>query len=236
MLGFLNNRQFISEEMDNFSLHGEALENTLNGLSNINRYLGNGKVMLNAIKPYIYTSNGIIRIVDLGCGGGDLLFALAKLAHNKGKEVQLIGIDGNPNIVSYLNEKNRQYPNLNFLQADILREDFKLPVCDILISTHFMYHFTDEDLIAFLAKHKSSIRDKVIISELERSKLSYVLFNLMARTLRFPRMILSDGLKAISRSFHKAELMNIIHKAGYTNFTISWKWAFRYLIEINLRE
>jgi L-rhamnose mutarotase len=43
----------------------------------------------------------------------------------------------------------------------------------------------------------------------------------------------NDGPISVLRSFKKKEWIAILQKAGITNYTIHWKWAFRYLIIVD---
>jgi len=233
-LDFLKSRRFVEEDMDNFSLQGKELESTISGLSTINKYLGNTNVILNALKPLIQFSNKPLRIVDLGCGGANILRAIANYSAEIGKEVHLTGIDGNPNIIELAKVNTQVSPTFNFIASDILHPNFVLPECDILISTHFMYHFTDQELISFLSKHADKIHYKIILSELQRSVISYRGFQMLGFILGFSKMILSDGLKAISRSFRSKELVEILNEARVGKYVIHWKWAFRYLVEVQI--
>jgi len=205
-LDFLKSRSFVKEDMDDFALEGEELISTISGLSTINKFLGNSDAILGVLKPIIQHSDSSLTIIDLGCGGADILLEIAAYADKLNKEIYLTGIDGNPNIINLAKENNKAYPNLQFLDADIIDPNFSLPKCDILISTHFMYHFTDQQLITFLSKHSKNIQSKIIFSELQRSVFSYLGFQILSFLLRFPKMIHSDGLKAICRSFRKREL------------------------------
>lgn len=233
-LDFLRERRFVQEEMDNFDLSGSELEATLLGLSTINKYLGNTKTVVKALQPIILASTEPLRIIDLGCGGADLLNDLASFALSKNKEVKFIGIDGNANIINYAKEKSKEKKSISFLVADILSDEFILPKCDVLISSHFMYHFPDLEFIQFLNKSRSNISQKIIISELQRSVLSYVGFWILASIFRFPSMIKNDGLKAISRSFRWSELQGIFNKSRVGSVEIRWKWAFRYLCVVSI--
>ena len=98
-----------------------------------------------------------------------------------------------------------------------------------------MYHFTDEQLILFLQKSKSNIRRKIIFSELERSKMAYILFKILSPLMPFSEMVKQDGLRALRRSFTKPELEEILQKSSIGTYNIQWKWAFRYLTEIELQ-
>ena len=192
----LSNRSHIQENLDNLELKGEALTKALDGLSRINRLFGNTKDTLKAVKQQ-FKNHEIKTIVDLGCGGGDNLMSIAKWCQKKDKKVRLIGIDGNQNTLDYSRAKSQF--EIEFQQADILDPNFEIPECDLLISSHFIYHFKDDELIQFLKKAESKVAVAMIFSELKRDPRAYNLFRDMGAL--FGKEVQSDGLKAINRSF-----------------------------------
>lgn len=231
----LNKRMHTSEALDNLELSGPTLYRALDGLSSINRYLGNTSSTLKQIITELkYLGGEKLVIVDLGCGGGDNLRAIGEWSIKKGLHLDLIGIEGNKNSILYAKEKNTEEVRIEYLHADILDTSFSVPACDILISSHFVYHFSDEALVRFLQKAKQQVRKRIIFSELQRSVVPYVLFNLLAFLLPFDAMVKADGLKAIQRAFTKSELKIILEKAGLKTARVKWKWAFRYLVTIPL--
>lgn len=228
----LNQRSFEKEQMDNLSLKGLKLERTLDGLSVINRLLGNTNGTLNAIKTILKDNNEILTIVDLGCGGGDNLREISNWCTKNNRKIKLIGIDGNSNILDLANSKVGG--SIEYIQADILNKNFVLPECDILISSHFMYHFNDDDLVYFLNNCKSKVRKGIVFSELSRNSFAYILFKYLGFLLPLSPIVKQDGLLAIRRSFRKNELNTIVNKSVFNNYTIRYKWAFRYLLTINV--
>ena len=230
--GWLQTRSLETEEMDNLNLSGEVLHQTLNGLSVINRLLGNTNTTFKAVKTAILNSARPLTIIDLGCGGGDNLRAIANWSYKNNYPVELIGIDGNENILNYARSKNKKGFSIDYLQADILALSYQLPPCDLLISSHFIYHFSDEELVRFLKISKDQISTKIIFSELRRSRMAYLLFKFGNIFLPFSKMIKEDRFKAIRRSFKKEELETIIKKAGFERFKIRRKFAFRWQVEI----
>ncbi len=221
------NRIHTSEELDNLELKGKSLTKTLDGLSKINYWLGNSKYTLEAIKNQI-KSGDIQTIVDLGCGGGDNLIRIAKWLNSQKKQLNLIGIDGNQNSLDYAKEKSNF--DIEFIQADILDPDFELPSCDLLISSHFIYHFKDEELVSFLKSSRSKVKKAMIFSELRRSLVARILFYPLS--IFFNKMVRNDGVKAIRRSFTKTELSELIAKAGFTNYSVKNRLIFRLLAMI----
>jgi len=228
----LKSRSLESEEMDNLDLAGKKLHQTLDGLSIINRFLGNTNSTFKAVKSEILKSEDPLKIIDLGCGGGDNLRAIATWSDQNNQSVELIGIDGNAHILAYARSKNLAANPIQYLQADILDPSFELPNCDLLIRSHFIYHFPDPELIKFLKQSKTRVSKKIIFSELRRSRLAYVLFKLGNLFLPFSKMVKEDGLKAIRRSFAKKELEQILSAANINNYSIKRKWAFRWEVQI----
>ena len=69
------NRSNEIEIMDDFSLKGEILKDTLDKLELTNRLLGGNKVTILGLKKLIKKTpkNNIIKIIDLCCVHGDIL-------------------------------------------------------------------------------------------------------------------------------------------------------------------
>ena len=86
------------ELMDDLSFDGDILYDTLDKIAIINKVLGGNKVVLDGIDFLLQNSDQTdpITIVDLGCGNGAMLRALAIYARKNKRSVRLIGIDANP--------------------------------------------------------------------------------------------------------------------------------------------
>ena len=225
----LNKRSHIVEDLDNFDFHGKELEKTLDGLSKINRWFGNTNQTLKLVQEQI-EKHQIKTIVDLGCGGGDNLRAIAQWCEEQNKDIKLIGIDGNEHVLEYAKSKGSE--KIEYRQADILNKDFKIPACDLLMSSHFIYHFEDEKLIGFLKKVKQKVKKRVIFSELERNIFAFLLFTFIGGV--FGRIVRSDGLKAIKRAFRKKEIETIIQESGFQDYSVQRKFWFRLLVKADV--
>lgn len=230
-----NNRSHQKEQLDNLSLNGKPLHKTLNNLRRINALFGNHKQLSTATLKYCKTNpqSQPFHILDLGCGGGDCIYKIYdKLKYQK-IEAVFTGIDGNKESIGFAKSKYKNNPNIQFICQDILSPEFELPACDILISSHFIYHFENQNLIKLLNKiHQSSI-SYIIISELYRSSFSYHLFNFFCYFLPFTSITKKDGLIAIKRSFTIEEISRIIKTSTLTRYKIQKRFWFRMLITIN---
>ncbi len=165
----------------------------------------------------------------MGCGGGDNLRKISSWINKQKREITFIGIDGNEQSLQYAKSKDR---SINYQKADILNKDFELPFCDVLMSSHFIYHFPDDELVEFLKRATKKVNTAIVFSELQRSSIAYTLFKVFGFLMPFPKMVKQDGLLAIKRSFKRKELEAILKKAGIKDYSLQWKWWFRFILVI----
>jgi 2-polyprenyl-3-methyl-5-hydroxy-6-metoxy-1,4-benzoquinol methylase len=229
----LVNTRYRSEEteiMDDFNIHGTELEQALISIARINQLLGGNRLTINAVDKIISATgkDKKIKILDLGCGNGDMLRALSRLAERKNYSFNMTGIDANAFTVQHAKKLSVDYPEINYICADLLDPDFFPEKCDIILFTLTLHHFTDEQIVALLEKATQCARLAIVINDLERSRLSYMLFCLISKIFRLNRMNAIDGRLSILRGFKRKELKALAHKMNFKNYAIRWKWAFRY--------
>ncbi|MCZ6899586.1 MAG: methyltransferase domain-containing protein, partial [Bacteroidetes bacterium] len=139
------------ETMDDLNCSGEVVDQTLRELELINKWLGGNRVTLNGLDRVINnTDSKNLRIADLGCGSGSTLKMISNWASKKNKQVDLTGIDANPNIVEYARRNCKPYPQIKFQALDVFSSEFKPQIYDIVISTLFTHHFSNEQLVRLL--------------------------------------------------------------------------------------
>ena len=219
-----------TEIMDDFSLHGRELRATLDEIARINQLLGGNKVTLNGIKRIVKkvnTSKPIV-IADIGCGNGDMLRMLANYGLKNNLNFKLIGIDANAFTINYAKTLSNEYSNMEYLCLDIFSEDFSAFQYDIVLCTLTLHHFTTEQLLNIITIFNNNASMGIVINDLQRSKLAYKLFKIISMLFSLSKMSREDGLISILRGFKKKELEEFSKKLNLKNYTINWKWAFRY--------
>ena len=223
----MKTRSASSEKLDNLSLNGEPLHKALKSLEWVNRWFGNHRSTVKAIINVYNKEKKELRIIDLGCGGGDLIVCVAQSLRKIGAKFAITGIDGNNNTLKYAAEKCAGFPEVSFQQADILNPDFKLEHCDVLMTSHFIYHFSEKELSVFINKNLPGIKIAFICSELERSRLAYFLFKLGSFFLPLSKLAKQDGLLAIKRSLTKKEWLSVLKQANISAFSLRKVLLFR---------
>ncbi|MFD0939270.1 methyltransferase domain-containing protein [Pedobacter boryungensis] len=223
-------RSAAPEIMDDFKLEGEILRDALDKIASINRLLGGNKVTLNGVKELIRNkpNQEIIRIIDIGCGNGDMLRALADYGKSNNLNFELIGIDANNFTVDHARNLSVDYENISYECKDIFENLDKKTDCEIMLCTLTLHHFTDEDIIRLIQNFKNSAKLGIVINDLHRSAIAYYLFSVLCFVFRLNDMSREDGLVSILRGFKKADLQRYSKQLNLNFCSINWKWAFRY--------
>jgi 2-polyprenyl-3-methyl-5-hydroxy-6-metoxy-1,4-benzoquinol methylase len=217
------------EIMDDLTSSGEIIDQTLRELEVINKWLGGNAVTLNALaklKRKAKLPEKLI-IADLGCGGGDMLNLVSQWAERNKIAVELIGIDANPNIVEYA-RKHVPLKNVQFKALDIFSEEFRAMKFDVVMATLFFHHFTHDHLTEVFRQLKNQVNIAVIINDIHRHPLAFYSIGLLTRTFSKSSMVIHDAPLSVLRAFSKSELEKIFQDAGFSSYSLKWKWAFRW--------
>lgn len=219
-----------TEIMDDFSLQSEELIGALDQIASINQLLGGNKLTLHGIKQLLkkFDTSKTITIADIGCGNGDMLRMLAKYGKKRNLQFKLIGIDANAFTIDYAKKLSKNYPNIEYVCMDIFSEDFHQLHYDIVLCTLTLHHFTTNQIAAVMEILNRNASIGIVINDLHRSKLAYRLFELISVVFNLNRMSRNDGLISILKGFKKNELEQFSKKLNLKNYSINWKWAFRY--------
>ncbi len=219
-----------TEIMDDFALEGEILRDALDKIAKIKQLLGGNRLTLQGVQSLIkqISIHNEVTVVDIGCGNGDMLRALADYAFNNNLNLKLIGIDANQFTVSHAKELSTQYENISYRCEDIFDDKFKNLKYDIALCTLTLHHFKDAEIVKLISVIYENATIGIVINDLQRSVLAYRLFQVLCFVFRLNKMSKEDGLVSILRGFKKEELENFSKELNFKKYSIQWKWAFRY--------
>ncbi len=220
------------ELMDDLESSGEVIDLTLKELETINKWLGGNFVTIDGISQLIKNKKGKISIVDLGCGGGDMLKLIAKWGRKIKVEFELIGIDANPNIIKFAEQNCKAYPEIRFECQNILTEEFKARSFDIVTCTLFTHHFSNEELKELFHNFKTQSNLGIVINDLHRHRLAYYSIKWLTKLFSKSEMVKNDAAVSVMRSFNKKELQLILKEVGIDRYSLKWMWAFRWQLVI----
>jgi len=219
------------EIMDEFDLKGEEMKKVLTDLKSVNKWLGGNNVTLDGIKellPQSPSNKAITVIMDVGCGDGEMLRACARYAKKNNYYFKLIGLDANSFILEEAKQRSKNFSNIEYHTLDVFSEETMYPEVDIILCTLFLHHFSTEKIIDYLKKIVPETNYGVVVNDLHRSWLAFQLFRLVSKFILKTKTARYDGLVSVARGFKKKELIEISEKIKSKNYSLKWKWAFRY--------
>lgn len=223
-------RSYESELLDAPHIPAELLFQNLRELDFINRILGGHIITMKGIKKLVTEKNKIYHIVDLGCGSGGTMKRIAGWARAKGYKVKLTGVDKNADVINYMNDYCKDYSEISGVVSDyrdFLTTGTKI---DIIHCSLFCHHLKDDELTELFSYLKRYTKTGFIINDLQRNWLAYYGVQLITHLLNGSALSKNDGPISILRAFKLEELNALLQNAQIKNYSINWKWAFRYLI------
>jgi 2-polyprenyl-3-methyl-5-hydroxy-6-metoxy-1,4-benzoquinol methylase len=203
---FLKKREsWLRERMEDPFCPAPLLNNTYRQFSLLNQLLAAWRgIYQDYLKPQLGSSASLL---DLGCGGGDLVLRLAAWAAQDGIKLELCAVDPDARALAFMASRARP-PNIRLLRAssrDLVKAGERF---DIVLSNHLLHHLAAAE-VADLCQDTEQLTERFALhNDICRSDLAYLSFALLG--LVFHRSLISvDGLLSIRRSFTTAELQAI---------------------------
>lgn len=224
-------RSYKKELLDRDDISFKDIKRNMQELDYINRKLGGHDITLDGIVALIQDGgyfNKEFNIVEIGCGGGDNLRAIKEWAERIKLPVKLQGIDINAECISYATEQQRN-TGIDFVCSDYRNAVFyNRP--DIIFSSLFCHHFTNEEIIQMLQWMQDNSEIGFFINDLHRHPLAYYSIKILTALFSRSYLVKNDAPLSVLRGFKQDEWENLFAAAGIHNFKCKSRWAFRWLI------
>lgn len=221
-------RSTAKELLDRNDIPFTDIVTNMQELDFINTYLGGHSITLSGFKKLLSHKEDI-SVCEIGCGGGDNLNAIYQFCKTKNINAIFRGIDINADCIAFAKKKS-PIKKIEYIVSDYRNVDFKGHAPDIIFSSLFCHHFTDEELVEMLQWMKRNATIGFFINDLQRHPIAYNFIKAATKIFSKSYLVKNDAPLSVLRGFKKNEWENIFKKAGITNYSIQWKWAFRYLI------
>jgi 2-polyprenyl-3-methyl-5-hydroxy-6-metoxy-1,4-benzoquinol methylase len=223
----LKNRTYKKELLDEDDIPFDDLKRNLAELDFINTWLGGHNISISGLK-HLIEKDREISICEIGCGGGDNISALNNWCEKNSVLAKFIGVDIKPACIEYANERIKN-SNVSWIIANYKKVRFdKKP--DVIFSSLFCHHFTEEQLVDQLRWMKENSRKGFFINDLERNALAYQLIKWLTKLFSNSYLVKHDAPLSVARGFKKDEWKDLFKRANIPKYIINWKWAFRHLV------
>lgn len=190
-------RSLQPEIMDSEDISAEELVKVYREIQKVNRWLGNTAAILRALQT---SATRPMRILDIGCGHGDLLLQIRDRLSSKSPGIEVWGIDLRPA------PPDSPVP---ILTGNAVTDP--LPTADVAICVLLAHHLSEADLAGVIVNVSRSCQ-RFLILDLVRHPAPLWLFRLFVAPF-LNRINASDGQTSIRRAYTTAEMRKIVQGA-----------------------
>jgi SAM-dependent methyltransferase len=209
-------------------LHHQALEGLRRGnvVSNTARVLWSGLEAAGVL-----ASPQPIRVLDIACGGGDVALGLAQLARRRGIELDAHGCDLSPLAVDHARAAAERAGNATarFFQLNALEDPLPTDY-DAIYSTLFLHHLEEADGLKLLERMGAATRRAVLVDDLVRSRLGFMLVWAGCYLLTTSPVVHTDGPLSVRAALSLDEARALAERAGLQGATFRRHWPERFLM------
>lgn len=224
----LDRRSEAEEWMDAADAGEPEFAAALRDLGRINRMTLASRPVLDFLDRLVAeTGASSLSILDVGCGGGDMLSEIDRWATARGVTVSLTGLDRSPWAARYAAANGVR---ARFITADLFELD-PAERFDVVTCSLFTHHLKDPEVVRFLRWLEARARRGWLISDLHRHWLPWVTLWAGFRLMRFDPMVIHDSTVSVARSFVRADWTRLLAEAG-VQAEIRWVLPFRWTVSV----
>ncbi|NNJ88391.1 MAG: methyltransferase domain-containing protein [Eudoraea sp.] len=217
------------EFMDDLSLDKDQIKAILKDIRLTNKWLGGNNITIRALdRIFKEHPREKYTILDIGCGDGSMLREVADHCNKKNIHTQLIGLDLNEKSINIAREYSHSYGNIEYRIKDVLSLEPEELQCDILLCTLTLHHFSEEQIHTFVKKFALLTNIGIIVNDLDRNKIGFVLFKLLSQVFMKTSIAKHDGLISIKSGFTSKDFRRFSRTVPAMDHKVMWRWAFRY--------
>jgi SAM-dependent methyltransferase len=205
----------------------EEVQDSLKDVQRVNKYLSGYRVLLHHVAGFFERADRPLTLLDAATGSADQPIAVARWARKMGQPVRITAIDINSKMLKFAREEARAYPEIRFVQGDVLNLPFKPDSFDVVINSLALHHFTRDNAVAMLKGFSRLARRGVIINDLHRSRIAHAAIFLLTRILTRNRLTRYDAPVSVMNAFTPDELRAMAVAAGWQQFAVHRHFPYR---------
>ena len=221
-------RSYEKELLDKNDIPFDDIERNMRELDFINTWLGGHGISIMGLRRLL-EGRQRLAICEIGCGGGDNLRVINRYCRRRQVEVRVTGIDYNAHCIRVAGEKWKE-SNAEWIHSDYRNVSFENGKPDIIFSSLFCHHFTDEELVEQLRWMEANAGVGWFINDLQRHPVAWYAIRRLTGWWSRSYLVKNDAPLSVLRGFSRGEWEELLRKAGIAHYSLQWKWAFRWLV------
>ncbi|MBI4557501.1 MAG: methyltransferase domain-containing protein [Candidatus Hydrogenedentes bacterium] len=220
-------RQFAPEWMDAPDLAPNRHEAALRGIQRVNFWSRAHRILWPPIRELAAEIGRPVRVLDLGCGAGDIAVRLWKTAQRVGVPWEIRGCDLSPYAVAHAQRRADQHgANIQFQILDVLHDPLPQNY-DVLCASLFLHHFEWDIACDLLRRMADATQHQLLINDLVRSRSAYLFAVAGCSLLTRSDVVRHDGPQSVRSAFTVEEMTTLATTAGLKDAHITRHWPYR---------
>jgi ubiquinone/menaquinone biosynthesis C-methylase UbiE len=206
----------VVEMMDRPQVVSTDLEIDLENLEKLNRYFGSYALVRFFLRRWLRPGTSFTAI-DLCTGFGDIPRFIVNWCRTNHVAVRITAVDFQPATLALAIERSKTYPEITFLESDVLRF-VPISPADFVFCSLALHHFADGAAIRLLQRLRVMAQGRVLVADLERSDFGIVGIHLLTACVFREPMTRFDARLSIRRAFSFREMRQLASVAGWKQF------------------
>ena len=206
--------------MDDPAADQELLRRSLAYLRRVNRLLGYTRSTLGHLRRFSaqWPANQTMTILDIATGAGDVPRAITQWAQRHRRKVRVVGIDLHAATARSAAAGSGGEAPLRIVRGDALLLPFADGSFDYAVSSLFLHHLDDEQIVQALSEMSRVARRGVVVGDLLRHRRAYAWINLLSAFAN--PMVRHDGRVSVMQALSRQEILAMRDRAGvqYANY------------------
>lgn len=230
-LSDLSERRRQPEVMDQPGLDRSRHEAALKSLARINFWSRSVGILWTPLRQLAKRlGKKSLTVLDLATGSGDIPLGLWAKAKRAGIDLQIVGCDVSDCAIEYARSQNAaQGASVRFERRDVLT-DPPPQQYDAVICSLFMHHLDEAEAVQLLRIMSAVARHLLLVNDLERSVVGFLLVKLATRILTRSPVVRIDGPRSVEGAFSLDEVRRLANEAGLSSATLQRRHPCRFLL------
>ena len=227
-------RQRTAEVMDDPNLDAESHVRALDGLARLNLLSGGAGILWRPLSRLVAENGmGVIRVLDIATGAGDLPVALWRRAKRRGLALDISGCDVSARALEHARARcDRAGAAVNFFKLDALQDSLPSGY-DVLMCSLFLHHLETPAAELLLRRMGEAAKEMVLVNDLARGVACLRMVQTACYILTTSPVVRTDGPLSVRAAFTPDELKAMADRAGLRGASIERRWPCRMLLTWN---
>ena len=226
---FFPPRNLRDELLDLDEASYEEVQDSLQDVATVNRYLSGYRVLLQHMEPILksHKANRPFRVMDAATGSADQPVELVKLARRIGIPIHITAIDINAKMLKLAQVEVACYPEIQLLQCDILSLPFRENAFDLVVNSLSLHHFSWDKAVTILRTIYKVGRLGIVVNDLHRSRVAHVVIFILTRIFTRNRLTRYDAPVSVMNAFTPKEFCKLAQQAKIDPYEIHRHFPYR---------